>query len=145
MVCASLARLLGVNVPSSWPPEHHDEGVLQWLRTRLAAGAPAEWLLSFMILRQSQTVVGTIGLTGPPVDGTVECGYSVLPEHRRRGYTFEALTAVVKCAFDHRDVDRIIAHTFPHLQPSIGVLEKTGFKFAGPGDEEGTIRYILER
>jgi RimJ/RimL family protein N-acetyltransferase len=34
-----------------------------------------------------------------------------------------------------------IAQTLPELAPSIGVLEKCGFRFAGEGGEPGVIRY----
>lgn len=37
------------------------------------------------------------------------------------------------------------AETLPALAPSIGVLEKLGFVFAGEGSEPGVIRYALER
>lgn len=141
----SLAAALGVHVPQSWPPEHHDEGVLQWLRNRLAAGNDPQWLMSFIILRETNTVVGTIGLTGPPVDGTVECGYSILPEYRRRGFASEALAALIERVFANSEVKQLIAHTYPELAASIGVLRKAGFELEGLGTEERTIRFKLTR
>jgi RimJ/RimL family protein N-acetyltransferase len=39
----------------------------------------------------------------------------------------------------------VIAETYPHLTPSIGVMEKCGLAFAGEGSEEGVIRYELPR
>ena len=37
-----------------------------------------------------------------------------------------------------------MAETLPELTASIRVLEKNGFRFAGPGSEDGVIRYELE-
>ena len=40
---------------------------------------------------------------------------------------------------------RVIAETLPDLFPSIGVLRKIGFSYAGEGSEPGVIRYELRR
>ena len=52
---------------------------------------------------------------------------------------------MIRHAFESTDVERVTAHTLPSLVPSIGVLEKCGFVFEGPGSEEGAIRYALTR
>jgi ribosomal-protein-alanine N-acetyltransferase len=75
----------------------------------------------------------------------VEVGYGVLPEYRRRGYAVEATNALVERAFSFPEVTCVIAETYPHLEPSIGVMEKCGLAFAGEGSEEGVVRYELPR
>jgi RimJ/RimL family protein N-acetyltransferase len=35
----------------------------------------------------------------------------------------------------------VILETLPDLTPSIGVLEKCGFRFIGEGSESGVVRY----
>lgn len=47
---------------------------------------------------------------GPPAEGTVELGYSIIPEARGRGYATELVEALVSHAF-HRDAQAVIAHT----------------------------------
>ena len=64
--------------------------------------------------------------------------------HRRRGYASEATQALVARASSERGVRRIIAQTYPDLVASIGVLEKSGFRFDGPGEEAGTVRYARD-
>ncbi|MBD0327516.1 MAG: GNAT family N-acetyltransferase, partial [Pyrinomonadaceae bacterium] len=90
--------------------------------------------------------IGGCGFKGKPAaDGTVEIGYSMLPEFQCAGYATEAAGALVRWAFSHAEVARVIAETYPELRPSIRVLEKNGFRFIGDGSEERVIRYALTR
>ena len=57
----------------------------------------------------------------------------------------EAVRALVEWAFSHAEVKRVTAQTLPELRPSIRVLEKCGFRFTGPGMEEGAIGFERER
>lgn len=146
----ALARALGVRVPSSWPPEHMDAAAIQWSLDRLAAGVEPAWLYYYAIREdlgvEGPVVVGTAGYTGAPDEtGSVELGYSIVPEHRRLGLASEAVAALVERAFEHPAVQRVIAETMPALLPSIGVLARNGFHLIGDGTGPGTIRYELTR
>jgi ribosomal-protein-alanine N-acetyltransferase len=68
-----------------------------------------------------------------------------LEAHQRRGYASEAVEALVGWAFGHPEVTRVIAETYPELVPSVGVLEKTGFRLIGAGSEERVIRFERRR
>jgi [ribosomal protein S5]-alanine N-acetyltransferase len=103
------------------------------------------WLLRYYIERESRTLIGFGGGCGLPVAGSWTIGYSVLPQFRRRGYASEATAALIAEAFTHGEVERIIAETYPELVASIGVMEKNGFVFVGPGNGERVIRYELGR
>jgi [ribosomal protein S5]-alanine N-acetyltransferase len=72
-------------------------------------------------------------------------GYGVVRDHQRRGYASETVRGLVGHAFALPEVHRVIAETLPELTPSIGVLEKCGFRFIGEGSEPGVIRYELSR
>jgi RimJ/RimL family protein N-acetyltransferase len=91
--------------------------------------------------------VGTGGFKGrPDAAGDVETGYSIVQSFQRRGYATEAVGGLVGWALGHADVRRVIAHTFPHLAGSIGVLTKLGFERVDEQpSEEGTVRYALRR
>lgn len=144
-----LAKLLGAHVPPSWPPPLNDEASLAWtvdFLTHQTAGVG--WGPWYFLHREHKEVrlVGQGGFAGLPApDGTVEIGYSIVPECHRLGLAPEAVRALVAWAFTHREVARVIAHTLPVLLPSIRVLEKCGFTPAGAGSEPGTIRYALPR
>jgi ribosomal-protein-alanine N-acetyltransferase len=146
---ALLAQRLGAAVPPTWPPQYYDPPAVFWTMRRLEAGAaPAGWYLWYFLLRTSgePLLLGAGGFQGPPAeDGSVEVGYSIVPEHHRRGYASEAVAALLAFAFDHGGVRRVLAETLPELAPSIGVLRKRGFAFVGAGSEPGVIRFELTR
>ena len=135
----------GVPYAGGWPPELFDAGAVKWTLQRLDAGGDPAWYTYYFVRRHDPLVIGVGGYTGPPVNGEVEIGYGVMPEHQRRGYATEATRGLVSRAFEHDEVERVIAHTLPGLVPSIGVLEKCGFRFTGGGAEPGTIRYEIAR
>jgi len=147
-----LAKEVGARVPSTWPPDLYDESAIRWTLEWISAHPDqAGWSFYYFTLPEADSpggreLVGLGGFKGAPgEDGTVEIGYSVLAEHRRRGLASEAVRAFIAHAFADERVERVIAETLPNLAPSIGVLVKCGFEYAGNGSEPGVIRYTLER
>lgn len=149
----ALRRFLDARVPDNWPPELYDQDAVDWTANYLAANTDAtDWMVWFIVLRSSETesgertVIGCCGFKGKPAaDGTCEIGYGVLPQFQRAGYASEAARALIRRAFSHTQVARVIAETYPELKPSIRVMEKNGLRFAGTGSEERVIRYELTR
>lgn len=146
----SLGASLGAFVPPTWPPEYLDPAALAFTLERLAQGPDqARWWLHFVTLkggRGERTLIGSAGYKGPPAaDGTVEVGYGIVSDHRRRGYASEVVRGLLGFAFARPDVRRVIAETLPDLKPSIGVLRKCGFRLIGDGSEHGVIRFELTR
>lgn len=141
----ALARVLGAAVPSDWPPEYHDRDTLEFWRERLLEPGAAGWWLHYAVLIEpgSPTLVGSVGYKGPPTDGAVEIGYSVVPSWRRRGLATEACRALIAAAWE-RGATVVLAHTLKHLTPSIGVLRKLGFKSA-ESSEPDAIEFRLYR
>jgi len=140
-----LARLLGVSIPEVWPPPLNGADTVRYALRFLEEGPEcAGWMSWYFLLREPRTLVGQGGYCGLPDTGRVEVGYSLLEAHQRRGYATEAVRALVERAFSQPGVETVIAHTLPELTPSIRVLERLGFRLAGPGTEEGSVRYALE-
>ena len=144
------AQLLGATVPENWPPELVAD-VLQHFADELQADPwRAGWLSWYWILRgkavEKSVLIGSGGFKGrPQPDGTVEVGYSVLPQYQRRGYATEALGALVSWAFAHGGVARVVADALVENRASIRALEKSGFRRVGRGPEAGTERSELVR
>ena len=142
----SLGNGLGARVPSDWPPPLNDEQSMNWLVNFLVAHPEsAGWALWYFLKTDNDgdlVAIGNGGFKGnPSSDGTIEVGYSIMDKHQRKGYAPEAVDALSTWAFSHSNVRRIIAHTLPHLTPSIRVLEKCDFRFVGDGPEVGVILF----
>jgi [ribosomal protein S5]-alanine N-acetyltransferase len=146
---AEAENLLGAELPADWP------GVrARTLRMRLddlaANPAARPWLLRAMVLRQpDRRLVGHIGFHDPPgPDGTVEVGYSVWPEYQRRGYAYEAVTALFAWAASEHDIRQFVASVGPWNAPSLGLVRKLGFVQTGRqwDDEDGEeLVFVLDR
>ncbi len=142
------ASRLNADVPPDWPPQYSDEASMRWVLDYMRAHPDHDgWTKWYFLLSRPggrAVVIGNGGFAGAAGDdGTVEVGYSIVEAHQRQGYAPEAVRGLVAWAFAHMHVKRVIAHTLPELKPSIRVLEKCGFVFAGDGTEAGTIRYEL--
>ena len=148
---AELGQALQVDIPASWPPPLYDRPAVEWTLERIAEDADhEEWGFHYFVLppsdkRERSLAIGAGGYKGPPREGRVEIGYSVLPEHQRKGYATEAALGLVQDAFDSALVEFVVAETLPDLVSSIGVLVKLGFELVGGGSEPGVIRYELAR
>src|SRR5262249_54825612 len=91
-------------------------------------------------------LVGIAGFKGTPTStGAVEIGYSVMEDKQRNGYGSEAAAAPIARALEKPEVQQVLAETYPHLRPSIRVMERNGMTFLGPGSEEGVIRFGITR
>jgi RimJ/RimL family protein N-acetyltransferase len=145
-----LSSLLDAHLPADWPPPLNDENSAKWFANYLAKNLDAVGWVGWYFILQSRdgrrTAIGNGGFKGKPdQNGIAEIGYSVMQDHQRQGYAPEAVRALLAWAFSHPEVKQIIAHTLPDLNPSISVLQKCGFVFAGKGLEEGTIKFTLPR
>lgn len=145
-----LGRLLGADIPADWPPALVDDAVLRFTLDQLHRGPDQiGWWMRYVVLRRGPedrpVVVGVAGYKGPPADGRLEVGYSVVDGFRNRGFATEVTKALADWAFEQDGVQRVVAHTLPEHGASIRVLEKCGFTSDGDGDEAGTVRYAKER
>lgn len=146
---ARLAALIGAEKPDLWPPDLYDDDAVAWSLRAIEDGtSQPPWTTYYFRLRGApRLLLGAGGFVRAPRPGddSVELGYSILAEHRRRGYASEAVAGMVACAFRERKIKRVIAHTYPNLIASIGVLTKNGFRLEGPGQEQGTVCYLRKR
>jgi RimJ/RimL family protein N-acetyltransferase len=148
---ATLAELLGAEIPDDWPPDEMLTDALPYFLDRLDADPQnVGWLLWYGIATGTppgtpDVLVASGGFIGPPEDGAVEIGYSVVPSRRGRGYATEMVTALVQQAFADRRVARVIADARPENTPSVRLLTRLGFTAVGPGEDPGYIRYARER
>jgi ribosomal-protein-alanine N-acetyltransferase len=133
------AQLLEARVHQAWAQGRDYQEAMASMAQRLE-DAPEEtgWWAWYFVLHNKVTgrrmLIGNGGFKGPPdEDGVVEIGYSLLPPYRNRGYTTEAVEALVTWAFGHPEVARVIAEALAGNTASVRVLQKAGFREVGPG------------
>jgi RimJ/RimL family protein N-acetyltransferase len=121
---AIASRIIGATLADEWP----QPDLLDVLPMQAAAGPDDEhfgiWL---MIENGSNTVVGDIGFMGPPIDGRVEIGFSVIQDRRRRGYASEAAGSLVDWALRQPTIDEVIARSDAANEASARTLAGAGF------------------
>lgn len=127
------ARIIGARLSPDWPgPDLLDVLPMQ----SGASDAHARFGVWVVVHRKAGSVIGDIGFFGPPNDRTVEIGYSIVPEHRRRGYATEAARALIAWARGQAGVDTVLARCNDDNQPSIRTLERLGFARAGEAESQ---------
>ncbi len=161
---ASLAALLDAQVADNWPPDLYGREPMNYALRQLADPAEKAWSFWYLTCRayptwigdspavllngtgEDRVVLGICGFKGrPDAAGSVEIGYSVLPQFRNQGFATEAVERLVSWAFSHQSVVEVCAETLPHLQQSIRVMKKNGFNYSGAGSERGVVRYAVQR
>ena len=138
---ATAERALGASLAPDWP----QPDLLDVLPLQAAAGrVAARFGIWVIIERETRAVVGDVGFRGPPGDdGTVEVGYSVIPDRRRRGYATEAARALVAWAMSQPGVREVVAGCDRDNAASIRTLERLGFSRTGATSDEIRWRYAF--
>jgi len=138
-----LSALLGASIPPGWPPPLNDEKSAQFFVDVLRKHPERSgWMMWYFVLDRpgGRTAIGNGGFKGPPVDGAVEVGYSIMEEVQGRGYATEAVSALLEWAYAH-GAERVVAQTFPELHASQKVLQKLGFHLTKGAHTPGALRY----
>ena len=145
---AEFARLLSATVPEAWPPEILADALPLFLEWIEAAPDQVGWYVWYAVMRMPREETGILaasgGFKGPPRDGTVEIGYSVLPQYQGHGYATEMVRALIDWAFAQPGVLGIVAETTEDNTPSVQLLNRLGFVRTEPAAEPGHIRFLLD-
>lgn len=144
---AAFGDLLGAIVPGAWPPETTVDALPLFLSWLEAAPDRVGWFGWYALCRDMSTsgnvLVGGGGFLGPPEDGIVQIGYSVLPEFQRRGYGTEMVRGLASWAFVQPGVAAIAAETEWANPASVRVLERSGFQAGGSASHPEGTRFEL--
>ncbi len=147
----ALSALLGVPVPLGWPPGEYDREALEFFTALLVSGGPAAlgWYNWYAIAvgadGRREALVGGAGYLGPPAEGVVEIGYSVMPQTRGRGFATEIVEALTTRALSLEAVRIVVAHTLDSNTASQGVLRRCGFLPVEEGATPGLLRFERAR
>lgn len=87
------------------------------------------WII---ILKESNEKIGTCGFhCWNRETGEVEIGYDLQPAHWRKGYSYEALSEIIRFAREEMKVSKIYAHISVDNIASVKTAEKLGFERTG--------------
>ncbi|UZR98223.1 GNAT family N-acetyltransferase [Chondrinema litorale] len=87
------------------------------------------WIGYFIF--DQETVVGSCGFTGKPMDGKVELAYWTFKAHENKGIASFACKELIKIAKQTDNNLIITAKTAPEENASTHILKKHGFTFSG--------------
>jgi len=93
--------------------------------------------------RSDGRAIGGVGFTGPPVGGTVELGYGLVPSARGQGYAVEAVAGLVTVALD-RGLTTVTAETTLANVASQRTLVRAGFQLVGTNGDVRRYEMPLE-
>ena len=85
--------------------------------------------MAAVALKETDEMVGEIVVM--PKDGTISLGYTFSYKHHRKGYAFEALTALINMLHKQYPEWDFICFTEPENEPSMALLKKLGYKDMG--------------
>lgn len=129
-----LGRLLSTQTPKTWTTFDDMKNMLPFFINVCRANGE-KWGSYFIIEKNDRQLLGTCGFKGSPdaadEKGMVEIGYEIEESYRGRGLATEAAQCLVNFAFSDARVHGVCAHTLAQVTPSVSVLKKMGFTFAG--------------
>lgn len=143
----ALAARCGITVPEKWSEFGHV--AFKWTLERLQTNPEEQkWFSYLPVLIKANTLIGSCGYKGAPMNGTVEIGYEIAEPFRGNGYAKELAAALIAQALADRSVERVIAHTLAEENASCAILRHCGMQMRGELDdpEDGKIwRWEIQR
>lgn len=144
---AAAGRLVGAELG----PYFAEEEMLWLSGYRLdqlrAVPTRAGWSTNVVVDADDGRAVGHAGFHGPPDERrSVEVGYSVVPELRRRGYARATMAELLRRADASPDVVTVRASISPDNVGSLATIAGFGFERVGEQwDERDGLEHIFER
>ena len=114
----------------SWVPVSVEE-TAAFIRSchSVAFDTPGTWYQLALRLRDAESLVGDLGVHFVAESRyQAEIGFTIAPPFQRRGYAGEAVSVLLDHLFGTLGKHRVFASTDPRNLPSIGLLEKLGFR-----------------
>jgi len=117
------------NKYQGWVPKTKDEVKKFIAKVSPAINIPGTWFQFIILLNDSNTVIGDIGIHFSDTDNSqVEIGCTLDKSFQGNGYATEALKQLIAFLFNDLNKDKIITSIDPRNIKSINLVEKTGFK-----------------
>jgi ribosomal-protein-alanine N-acetyltransferase len=129
---AKLAEIIDARVPEHWPGPDLAEALPFFIKEMEKNLSGLIWD-GVIIHKVDKVIIGDMGfMGGPDATGTVEIGYSIIPEYRNQGYATEMAQALIQWAFQQQSIKVITASCLDDNIGSIKVLQKAGMSRLQP-------------
>ncbi|SHI42390.1 GNAT family N-acetyltransferase [Flavobacterium terrae] len=120
---------MGLRRGLSWP----DEDVIETLPKIVNNLSKVDWPTGFeswmIIKKDSSEIIGDLGFKGYNYQTqSVDIGYGIIKEERRKGFAEEASREIINWAFSKEFVYEITAQCLQKNSSSVNLLKKLGFK-----------------
>ena len=112
-----------------WKSHNDIEKTREWLKFELGQIAADDWFRWAIVLKASNTLIGTGLIYLEEQYGCFEIGYNLAKAHWGKGYITEAMSAVCDFAKDELRLDKIMGRCAKENPASANVMKKLGFKF----------------
>ncbi len=99
-----------------------------------------------IVLKAENKRIGRLGFSGIPRGQyfTTNVGYAMDEQYQNKGYMTEALQAAMHWAFQHEELQYLLAETYPNNHSSHRVLEKCGFGIIEEMNAAGNILWRIQ-
>jgi RimJ/RimL family protein N-acetyltransferase len=122
---AEVAMYQGWEVP--YPREHAIKLIDQM--KDMQSPKAGHWLQLAIELKETGQMIGDLGLRVNAEDARqAVIGFTIAPEHWRKGYAVEAITTLLEFLFDDLDLHRVSADCDVENTSSWRTLERAGFR-----------------
>ena len=101
---------------------------------------PGEWFQLGIALRETQALIGDIGICVDKEQTRAEIGFTLNPSHQGRGLATEAVDEAIRRIHQFTRVSQVVARPDARNEPCIRLLERLGFERRGESafsDEDG--------
>lgn len=123
-----------INKWVSWLPHHSLEDTIEWLKEidwKQAAtdGMPRDNYIWGFVLKKTGELFGSGGLIWEDNFRLYQVGYNIRKSHWNRGYTTEAMKAILSFAVTELNIKKIAGGHAKENRASAKVIEKLGFVY----------------
>jgi len=125
----SAVEKLGYKSSGEWPGKDFQEAIPYFRKELLHKGGTRGFDSWIFVDKSTREIFGGIGFLGEPDRrGRVEIGFATNFSQQRKGYCFEAATALIAWAKSQPEVNLIVASCEQKNKASASLLEKLGFR-----------------
>ncbi|MBD2653369.1 GNAT family N-acetyltransferase [Synechocystis sp. FACHB-383] len=109
-------------------------------------GIPGEWFQMAIAYKQSNLLIGDIGIQIYAKDPTnVEVGFTLNQQEQGKGYAQEAVSALIHLLFKLGSINKIVAITDSRNESSIRLLKRLGMRLSNSLEVEFRGEWCVEQ